>query len=536
MIPMNISNFSAKIQDKENGKLTNNLHPTGYYKYPDFSDYGYVVDRELGHNLAGGRVTYKAIDLETRQRVVIKQFQFLRAKNWSQYEAYEREVEVLKKLDRPNIPSYLNDFETPTSFCLVTEYKDAPSLAVRSNFTHQQIKEIATAVLETLVYLQQQNPPMIHRDIKPENILVDASEKIKVYLVDFGFASFNSGDFAASSAVKGTLGFMPPEQIFNRQLSEASDLYSLGVTLICLLTQTKSTEISNLIDDRFRIDVKRLKLKLNRHFIRWLEKMGSPNVEKRYSNAEEALEALKSIDINNNSSNFSSSVRAKIMAPAVGLATVSAVALAQTTKVTDWLKYSSKRLLETSSHTQLLATAESQNCRLKNPNQEGANLTRADLHGAILKDFNFDRADLRLSDLRGACLQGASLIGVNLANADARNANLKNANLEAANLTGADLEGANLQGVNLKNANLQRAKLWAVNLQGANLTGANLGRSRLWDANLGRANLQNANLRDANLKGANLKGANLKGAYLRGTNLRDAIMPNGRFSQRRSRF
>ena len=532
---MHISNISVKIQDKKNAKFTNNINSSRYSEYPDFSSYGYIIERELGCNIASGRVTYQAIDLETRQRVVIKHFQFLRVTNWSGYEAYEREIKVLKQLDISGIPRYINDFETSTGFCLVTEYKAAPSLAVRCNFTPQQIQVIAIAILEILVYLQQQNPPMIHRDIKPENILVDSSEQIKVYLVDFGFARLSGRDFAASSTVKGTLGFMPLEQIFNCQLSEASDLYSLGVTIICLLTRTKSTEISNLIDESFRIDVKKLKLKLNREFIRWLEKMVAPNAEKRYLNAAEALKALKLIELSNNSSSFGSTVHSKIMTPAFGLAAVSAVALAQTTKVTDWLKYSSKRLLETSSPAQLLTTKECQNCSAENSNQENADLSRAELQGAILKDFNFDRADLRLAYLRGADLEGASLVSANLRGADLRKANLKNANLEAANLTDADLEEANLEGVNLTNANPQGAKLWAVNLRDANLQGADLARSRLWDANLGRANLKNTNLIDASLNGVNLTGANLKGAYVRGTNFRRAIMPNGRVFQRRAR-
>ena len=51
--------------------------------------------------------------------------------------------------------------------------------------------------------------------------------------MDFGFARIGDGEVGVSSVVKGTLGFMPPEQIFNRQLTEASDLYGLGMTLIC---------------------------------------------------------------------------------------------------------------------------------------------------------------------------------------------------------------------------------------------------------------------------------------------------------------
>lgn len=45
-------------------------------RFPDFSQQGYLVEQELGFNLNGGRVTYKAVCLQTQQKVVIKQFQF----------------------------------------------------------------------------------------------------------------------------------------------------------------------------------------------------------------------------------------------------------------------------------------------------------------------------------------------------------------------------------------------------------------------------------------------------------------------------
>jgi serine/threonine protein kinase len=64
-------------------------------------------------------------------------------------------------------------------------------------------------------------------------------EQMNVYLVDFGFARIGSAEGAMSSVAAGTFGFMAPEQIYNRELSNATDLYALGATLICLLTQTK---------------------------------------------------------------------------------------------------------------------------------------------------------------------------------------------------------------------------------------------------------------------------------------------------------
>lgn len=273
---------------KENGRSMNN------FNFPDFSHYGYQVESELGKNLAGGRVTYLARDSKTSQPVVIKQFQFAKsASSWSGYDAYSREIQVLQGLNHPGIAHYIDGFETLDSFCMVQSYKNAPSLAVPRSFTPDEIKEIAVSVLEILVYLQNRIPSVIHRDIKPENILVD--EQINVYLVDFGFARIGEGEVAMSSMVKGTLGFMPPEQLFNRQLTEASDLYGLGATLICLLTGTKSTAIGNLIDESSRIHFQHLVPKLSRRWIDWLQKMVEPQLKYRYPNAATALEALRPI-------------------------------------------------------------------------------------------------------------------------------------------------------------------------------------------------------------------------------------------------
>lgn len=264
--------------------------------FPDFSNYGYQIIRELGHNRAGGRVTYLATEINTQHSVVVKQFQFARTgANWSDYDAYEREIQVLQGLDHPSIPRYLDSFQTAQGFCMVQEYKDAPSLASKTQWTPQQIKQIAIAVLDILKYLQHQIPPVIHRDLKPENILVD--DRMNVYLVDFGFARMGGGEVAVSSVIKGTLGFMPPEQMFNRQLTTASDLYSLGATLICLLTGTASTAVGTFVEDTGRINFKSKVPQLSSEFSDWLQQMVEPNVKDRFSGASKALEALIPLDV-----------------------------------------------------------------------------------------------------------------------------------------------------------------------------------------------------------------------------------------------
>jgi serine/threonine protein kinase len=264
--------------------------------YPNFSDRNYQVIRELGRNREGGRISYLAKAIDTEQLVVIKQFRFLQTdSSWQGFKVYEREIQILQELNHPRIPKYLNSFETEDGFCMVQEYKNAPSLAENCTFKPEVVKSIAISILRILVYLQNRRSPIFHRDLKPENILMD--EQNNAYLIDFGLAKLGSQEVAISSIAAGTPGFMPPEETFNLSLTSASDIYSLGATLICLLTNTSSVDIGKLIDANYRFNFKHLVSGIDPRFINWLQKMVEPNVKDRYLNAKEALEALKPIPV-----------------------------------------------------------------------------------------------------------------------------------------------------------------------------------------------------------------------------------------------
>jgi serine/threonine protein kinase len=264
--------------------------------HSDFSSHNYQFVRELGRNREGGRISYLAESLIDRQSVVIKQFRFAQENaSWQGFKVYEREIAILQELNHPRIPHYLDSFETGDGFCMVQEYKDAPTLASKRSFEPAAIQQIMISVLEILVDLQQRVPPIIHRDIKPENILVGQDHQ--AYLIDFGLARVNSPEIALSSVMAGTPGFMPPEELFNRPLTTASDLYSLGATAIALLTNTAATNISSLINDNYQFKFQHLVTGINPDFLNWLQKMVAPNTQDRYGNAAIALQELKAIDI-----------------------------------------------------------------------------------------------------------------------------------------------------------------------------------------------------------------------------------------------
>ena len=263
--------------------------------HPDFASYGYQILAELGRNREGGRITWQAKNIIRQETVVIKQFCFaIAGSSWSGYKAYEQEIVVLQKLQHPGIPKYLDRFETLDGFCLVQEYISAESLNNFRQLTVTEVKQIALKILNILIYLQQQNPPILHRDIKPENILI--SESLDIYLIDFGFASLGTKEVSASSVFKGTPGFIAPEQM--NRTSLASDNYSLGVTLVCLLSDRDIREICAYTteDEPYQLPLKTILPNLEPSLRLWLEKMTEAKASRRFPNAQVAKNSLIELD------------------------------------------------------------------------------------------------------------------------------------------------------------------------------------------------------------------------------------------------
>lgn len=150
-------------------------------------------------------------------------------------------------------------------------------------------------------------------------------EQLNAYLVDFGLARIQGAKIALSSFVAGTPGFMPPEEQFGHSLTEASDLYSLGATLICLLTNTRSVDIGKLIDDNYRFNFQQLVPQISPHFRWWLMTMVERNRNRRYANAAIALKALEPIEVVGTGTgidNLISTIKPIKRATMLGLATV----------------------------------------------------------------------------------------------------------------------------------------------------------------------------------------------------------------------
>ncbi|MEM8502868.1 MAG: serine/threonine-protein kinase [Cyanobacteria bacterium P01_D01_bin.1] len=275
----------------------------------------YALQQELGHKLGhkadrkAGRRTFLARDLYTKTPVVVKILQFDQAFEWDVLKLFKREGQILQHLSHSTIPEYKDSFEMEIngvhSFVLVQAYIPAPSLqkVVEAGelFSESETIDIAQQLLKTLCYLHQQLPPVIHRDIKPSNILIsDPSPRVSakssktiqrnIYLVDFGAVQINASRNSGTVTIVGSYGYMPLEQ-FLGQTTPASDLYSLGMTLIYLLTGMHPSELPQL-DGHVQIERIGEIAGLSDWFVRWLTRMIEPYLDQRFESSAVALATL----------------------------------------------------------------------------------------------------------------------------------------------------------------------------------------------------------------------------------------------------
>lgn len=257
----------------------------------------YQLQQQLGKRV--GRQTVLAIDRHTNQPVVIKLLFLGQDFAWQDLKLFEREAKTLQQLDHPAIPRYLDylDLDLPhrKGFALVQSYVSGKTLeqhlrAGRS-FSEAEVRELAKSLLDILSYLHEQTPPVIHRDIKPSNIILgdrSGNSVGQVYLVDFGSVQHLAAHAGGTITVVGTYGYMPPEQ-FGGRTTPASDLFGLGAMLIYLITGRHPNELPQQ-DCRIQF---RAAASLNPDFADWLEQMTEPSLDRRFSSAPAALQALE---------------------------------------------------------------------------------------------------------------------------------------------------------------------------------------------------------------------------------------------------
>jgi len=147
-----------------------------------------------------------------------------------------REVQIMKKVNHPNVLKLYEVFEDEEEFFLVMELVTGKELfdkiVERGQYSEADASHIVRQIVSAVEYLHSQG--IAHRDLKPENLLsaeVDGEESIKI--ADFGFSK-NFGEEKLMTSC-GSPGYVAPEVLTCESYDKSVDLWSVGVIIYILL-------------------------------------------------------------------------------------------------------------------------------------------------------------------------------------------------------------------------------------------------------------------------------------------------------------
>ena len=209
-------------------------------------------------------------------------------------ELFEQEAVRLETLGKhPQIPQFLAHFEQDNRQYLVQEYIDGENLAevlkAEGAFNEKQILDLLNNLLPVIEFIHSKN--VIHRDIKPENIIRRSDGQL--ILVDFGAAKYATGTaLARTGTAIGSAGYAAPEQAGGKAIF-SSDLYSLGVTCLHLLTQSEPFDLYSFSEATW-VWRNYLSRPVTRRLGQVLDKMVEMATSRRFQSALEVLDALNS--------------------------------------------------------------------------------------------------------------------------------------------------------------------------------------------------------------------------------------------------
>ena len=239
-------------------------------------------------------ITFEGKDIKTatHRPCLIKQL-----KTYSQNTKLQQELEARFQQEAKTLEKLGNHSQIPNSYAYLSEnnqlylvqewiagYNLEQKVQQQGKLTETEVKDILIKLLPVLEFIHHQHN-IIHRDIKPTNIMLN-SENLPI-LIDFGIVKeiVTSINTQIPGTIRiGTPGFTPPEQTLGEP-TFASDIYSLGITAIYLLTgeipKNKFSWRSNIPN-------------ISQQFADILDKSIEENLSDRYQTATEMLTAIKS--------------------------------------------------------------------------------------------------------------------------------------------------------------------------------------------------------------------------------------------------
>ncbi|MBA0648931.1 hypothetical protein Goklo_016559 [Gossypium klotzschianum] len=204
-----------------------------------------------------GRV-YKGT-LRSGEVVAIKKMKLPPLKEAEGEREFRVEVDILSRLDHPNLVSLIGYCADGKHRFLVYEYMQKGNLQDHLNgISEKKIDwpsrlKVAIGAARGLAYLHSSSDgriPIVHRDFKSTNVLLNTNFEAKIS--DFGLAKLmpEGQETDVTARVLGTFGYFDPEYTSTGKLTLKSDVYAFGVVLLELLTGRRAVDLNQGPNDR----------------------------------------------------------------------------------------------------------------------------------------------------------------------------------------------------------------------------------------------------------------------------------------------
>ncbi|WP_439628041.1 serine/threonine protein kinase [Gemmata sp.] len=199
----------------------------------------YAVQEVLGRGGMG--VVFRAVHQGLKRAVALKTLHLGASARTDSLARFRVEAAAIARLDHPNVVRVYDSGEAAGQQYLAMELIEGESLDARLGrgpLGCADAAKLVRTLARAVGYAHGKG--IIHRDLKPSNVLIARDGTPKV--ADFGLARIvgDAGQLTVTDAVMGTPAYMAPEQAAGRvrEVSERSDVYSLGVILYQTLTGT----------------------------------------------------------------------------------------------------------------------------------------------------------------------------------------------------------------------------------------------------------------------------------------------------------